>query len=398
MYTKSTLFLLLLLSLVAAPATWAQSKEMEHAAEALEEVAEKLSDKTGDIAEAIENAMEENSAELEEWAERYSEQWERWAERFEKRFNRWAEEQEDMWDDWAEEYGERWENWADKLEDENIDGEELSRLIQGNLEMLGEMPLGQMVEGLMKEGSEGFESAPWESLQDLQGMLQDAIKNSVDEVERRVERGEEELARMVQRRTRQMDVEQAEQETEIEFILPVIENQQQGLKAKRRILDNEAKNALNKIEDLIQNDDIDADELKAMLKKIVSTSKERARSGKEILKQRMQANEKANQKANARRAKAKEMRAKAQKKREETLRAHERAVANARAIRSDKAKASLKRTLDKMEEGDSPVAEIYKALRSEEAKLMQKSDKLEQLEKEIMKLRKEVEKMKSDKE
>ena len=382
MYSKLTLCLLLLSSFVAAPATWAQSEEVEDVAQALEEIAEQLNEKTGNIAEAIEKAMEENSDELEEWADRYSQQWERWAERFEKRFNRWAEEQEDMWDDWSAEYGGQWEQWADKLENENLEGKELSRVIQGNLEMLGEMPLGQMVEGILKEGAEGFESAPWESLHDLQGVLQDAIKNSVDEVERRVEQ-----------RTRQMAIEsnakQAEQESEIEFILPVIENQQEGLRTKRRTLDNDAKNALKKIEDAIQNDDLDADELKAMLKGIVNSSKERAlsaqQSGKQRFKQRTQAHEKANNNADARRAKVVEMREKALKNREKTRRAYEKAVGNSRAKRSNKAKASLKKTLDKLDDDESP-------------KLMQKSDELEELKKEIMKLRKEVEKMKSDKE
>ena len=416
MYQKLTMALMMLLLPAFVQTTGAQSDE-SHAAEAIEKMAESFQEKADHMAEAIESAMQENSAELEEWADRYSGQWEEWAEGFEKNFSRWAEEQEELWEEWAEEYSERWEDWAEQLEGNQLEGKDLDRLIKRNLEMLGEMPLGQMVDGLMKEGAEGFESAPWDSLGDLQNLLQDAVKKSVDEVERRMAAQQDEIAGMAEQLSREAQRNRAEQEVDLEYILPVIENQQQGLKAKRKILDNEARNALKKIEGILRSESVDASDLKRQLKKIIDSSKDRDKANGEDVQRRVREElersvrkrmdqdrrrmDQDRRRMEQNRRRMEQRRKRAEQDRTRVEQAYQQALETAKKQEkkrsSDAAKAKLKKTLESIDGDGKSVAEIYNALQAEEKKLLKKNDELEQLKQEIKKLRKEVEKMKSGK-
>ena len=137
----------------------------------------------------IESFIEENGEELEDWAERHAKAWEKWAEKFEKKMESWAEETEEEWEEWAEKYSGRWEKWADKLEADEIKGEELGELLESNLEMLGDMPLGELIEGALKNSLGELEDAPFESIDELGEIIGGAIEQSLGALESELEGG-----------------------------------------------------------------------------------------------------------------------------------------------------------------------------------------------------------------
>ncbi len=369
---------------LAAQSDEARALERERVAESVEDVADHLSREAEALGESLEQWVEENSEEMEAWAEKYSEQWESWAGQFERRFERWAADQEQVWDDWARQYSHRWEQWADQLENESVEPQELTRIIQHNLEMLGDMPLGQMLEGLLSEGAEGLESAPWASLHELQAMMQDSIEESVADAERKLARSQRE------QKLRTRPSEHGEIEDETEFILPVIENQQEGLKSKEKILAREAQAALKKIERRLAEGNIDAAELQAMMEEMVRES-ERA---KRDLDRRG-----AREVAEARRQRAEQERERAKRARRQA----ERAQAEAE-VRRNNAEKNLMRALelarDDAQEEESnrdALLRVFRALEAEERNIQAKNEELETLRREIKQLRREVEKLKSHK-
>lgn len=129
--------------------------------------------------EAIEDFFEESGEEIEEWAERHADAWESWAEKFEWKMERWAKETEEKWEKWADQYSGRWEKWGDKLEAGEIKGEELAKLMESNLEMLSDMPLGELIEGALKNSLGELEDAPFESLDELGEIVGGAIEQSL---------------------------------------------------------------------------------------------------------------------------------------------------------------------------------------------------------------------------
>ena len=164
-----------------------QEAELEEATEQIELVAEELEQAVEEIGERIEQWAEEHGEELEVWAEEYSGQWEEWAQGFETKMESWANEQEKVWEDWAEGYSQKWESWGEQLESGELSKEEMGELIERNLEMLGDMPIGPMIEGLMEQGMGGLKEAPWESLNDLKDMLEDSLEQSLQGIEEMAE-------------------------------------------------------------------------------------------------------------------------------------------------------------------------------------------------------------------
>jgi|GEM_PF-5603531 len=154
----------------------AQETTAEAALEQTVEVAEGIEA----VAERVEQWAEENSEEIEEWAERYSGQWEQWAERFEGKMERWAAQQESEWEKWAEDYSGEWESWGSQFDAGDFNSEETNELIERNLEMLSKMPLGQMVDGLLKEGVAELKDAPWESLGDLKDLFEESFNTRME--------------------------------------------------------------------------------------------------------------------------------------------------------------------------------------------------------------------------
>ncbi len=120
---------------------------------------------------------------MEEWAEEHAERWQEWAERFEGEWEQWAAGQEKAWEDWAERYAERWEDWGREMEGAEMDPDKLRELVDRNMEMLGRMPIQQLIEKAMESGRKNLDSAPWESLDGLQDMMADAIEKSLADLE-----------------------------------------------------------------------------------------------------------------------------------------------------------------------------------------------------------------------
>ena len=158
--------------------------------------------------------------------------------------NRWAKGQERVWERWADSYSGRWEKWSKTLESNQIDSFELEKIIEGNLEMLSDIPLGQLIDGALKEGLSHLEDAPWESIDGLQGMIRRSIDQSVELVEDeldgvgqrldRLDRAAREMAKAKAKRRvgRDGDIDEG-----IEFILPVDEGQPDSMDSKREAMD-----------------------------------------------------------------------------------------------------------------------------------------------------------------
>ena len=125
--------------------------------------------------------IEFNEEDIEAWAEKHAQEWEAWGEKFERNMESWAKKQEAHWEKWADSYSERWENWAEQLESGEFDGEEIEELVEKNLEMLSEMPLGQMVDQVLRDGVGELGDAPWESLGELSELAKSAMQQPLDE-------------------------------------------------------------------------------------------------------------------------------------------------------------------------------------------------------------------------
>ena len=134
----------------------------------------------------VEKWMNEHGQELESWAEKHASEWENWAEKFESHMENWAEGQEEHWEKWADQYSERWEAWGEKLESGEIDHDEIAGLVEQNLEMLSDIPLGDLIEGALKEGLGELENAPWESLGELHELVGGSVEHALEAMEHEV--------------------------------------------------------------------------------------------------------------------------------------------------------------------------------------------------------------------
>lgn len=366
--------------------TVAQDSESE-LAEAIEALVENLGEDGGEVGESIEEAIDKYSGELEEWAEKYSSDWEKWAEKFEKRMNRWAEDQEDIWEDWADAYGKKWERWAEELEGTEWDAEEVNEVIQKNLEMLGKMPLGELVEGVMKEGTKSFESAPWESLQDLQGMLQESIKRSVEETERRLARQTEKNRRS---KSKVDDVTE-----EMDLILPVIEEQQKSLKVKEKALSKEAAATLGLIKEKLAAGKTSRKDVEKLLELMNEQNQKRAELKNRFKKYRSQQIESAVKQKKL----AEQTRMKSEERLKQVLEARKSAERKLAAERNTKrAMLEFEKAAQNQKSAEEEALKsiILEKLEAEERKIQDKNDELEILRREVQRLKEEVRKLSKD--
>lgn len=355
-----------------------QENEIEEVAEAIEAIAEKFSDKADRFGKQIEVVLDENSDELEEWAEKYESQWEDWAEDLEERFESWAEHQEGIWEEWAQEYSHRWESWAEDLDEGEWEPEKVNRLIRRNLKMLGDMPLGDLVEGVIKEGTRGFESAPWESLSEIQNILQDSIERAVNETEARLER-----SKLLEAKSRARESED-DLEAEIDYILPVAENQREGVRAKEKALAVKAEGMLEKLGEKMAAGKATKKDVAELMKLIDLQNQQRKKAEFEKAKKRSKT-ETLKRKSDSR-----------IKNREREQRAR---VENARREAEKRLSDSLQRVREREESRNDDregtrrarLVEVLKSLQREEDKIKQKNQELEDLRKEIQRLRKDVE-------
>lgn len=356
--------------LFCGTATAQEEIEIEFDTEQIEQLAEELEAAAEQIGEQIEAWAEEHSEELEAWAERYSGQWEEWAEGFEKKMESWAEQQESVWEEWAESYSKKWEDWGSKLESGEFDPDEMGELIERNLEMLSEMPLGPMIEGLMKEGVGELKNAPWESLNDLQDLFQDSLEQSLKGMEGMAEEGvdSERLARSS------------------DDFKGALEKMRKGLDVKLKRLDGDAEKKLGKLMKLLEDTDL-TDEQRDKIRKAAETIKDatarRAVEMKDKAKASYERAMVAEKKAQAARRKTK---AKGSDSESEALNKFNEAL-KARAKASEK-KAKAER--------DAKESFIRDAKKKRES-VKSKESELDALRAEIKKLREEVKKLKKDK-
>lgn len=133
-----------------------------------------------------EQQLEAAAAKIEAWAAEHSDQWESWAEKFEQKMEKWADSQENQWEKWADDYSEQWEDWAEKIESGEIKPEEIEKLVQANLKMLNEMPLGKMIDGALKEGLGELKNMPIEHLGELHELIGGSLEQALGAMEKEI--------------------------------------------------------------------------------------------------------------------------------------------------------------------------------------------------------------------
>lgn len=387
-----------------------EKEDIQEVVESVEEIADEIEEQVEEIGEAIEEWMEENSEEIEEWVEQHGGDWGEWAEEFEKKMNRWAKGQERVWERWADSYSGRWEKWSKTLESNQIDSFELEKIIEGNLEMLSDIPLGQLIDGALKEGLSHLEDAPWESIDGLQGMIRRSIDQSVELVEDeldgvgqrldRLDRAAREMAKAKAKRRvgRDGDIDEG-----IEFILPVDEGQPDSMDSKREAMDLQSAEKMKELQQLLKNKDADwkdaeaiiqemrkIKKAKANLQKKNGTSQDRERARKEAIgNARRLAEARLNQRSNNVRSGA----AKDGKQDPEK--------SNAKAkVREKRLERLLKRFEETQAENESSresLKKIYQQLIKEEKKINSKDAMIEDLKEQIKVLSREIKDLKKGK-
>ena len=212
-----------------------------------------------EVGEAIEQWLRDNSEELESWSEEYGDRWGAWAKRFEKKISRWAKSHERDWNDWSKEYSDRLEAWSRKLESDELEVDQLGKLIENNIEMLSDIPLGKLIDGALKEGLSQLEDAPWDSIDDLQSMIRRSIEQSVEKAE--------ELADRVDRLNAAERPERRRgdrQEGDTEFILPVDGKSQRGNESKRSAIKSEL-DRKKELRELLNNKNTDWEDVEKVI-------------------------------------------------------------------------------------------------------------------------------------
>lgn len=149
----------------------------------IEEVTEHVAEVGEEFSEALEKWMKQHSGELEQWSKEHGQEWARWGQRLERRLEKWSDEQEKHWQSWAANYESRMQGIAQQLEQNELSGDEVSKLVETNLKLLSEIPLGQMIQQGIREGASELESAPWQSLDDLSRIAGDAVADSLESAE-----------------------------------------------------------------------------------------------------------------------------------------------------------------------------------------------------------------------
>ena len=291
------------------------------------------------------------------------------------------------WEDWAESYSGKWERWAEAMDSGEWDPEQIGQLVQKNLEMLGDMPLGDLVEGMVEKGVKGMEDAPWESLQDLQFMLQDSIKQSVAETERRFA-GEKEKYNFWRQKNKSI---RRDVDKDAEYILPVIENQQENLQRKEKALSDMAEDLMAALKEKVNSGDLEDDNIESLLKMVAKQKSQRKELRKqqqalEIQKQQIRRFEKENKTAalvkqdlEARRKQVEQARREAEKR-------------LSRSLEQVKERETLEEP-DRLNIDKKRLERLLKAFEAEERKLKRKNDELEQLRNEVRQLREELKAM-----
>jgi hypothetical protein len=271
----------------------------------------------------------------------------------------WAENQEEHWEKWADSYSEHWEDWAEKLESGEFDPKELNELLENNLEMLGEMPLGDMIEGALKEGLGELENAPFESLGELSELVGGALEQSLEKMEHELSgvAASEMRAKLSGLKTNELK--------------NALHHLRHALDAKQTEMDKNAAEHIHELDKLMKKDGE------------WELSKRNAAEARELADLKMMAEKVAQQ----RKTVEKQARAMAQDRK--ALQA----VAEAQ-LQAQLAKKNQLQGKKKQEVFEETIRTLYEDLKEEKEELSQKKSEIESMRREIELLRKEVERMK----
>ena len=164
------------------------SEVVQDASEAVEDTMDEVVDHVAEVGEefskALEKWMKRHSGELEGWSEEHGDQWTKWADQLEERVEKWSVDQEKQWKSWADHYEEEMGALSKQLKKNELSTEDVGNLVETNLRLLGEIPIGQMIQQGIREGARELESAPWESLNDLSRIAGNAASESVEAAEK----------------------------------------------------------------------------------------------------------------------------------------------------------------------------------------------------------------------
>jgi len=163
---------------------YAQDNIEEELTQRLEDASEVVQDASEAVEDTIDEVVERHSGELENWSEENGDQWNEWAQRLEQRVEKWSVDQEKQWKSWADHYENEMADLSEKLEKDELSSDDVGDLIETNLRLLGEIPIGQMIQQGLREGARELESAPWKSLNDLSRIAGDAASDSVESAEK----------------------------------------------------------------------------------------------------------------------------------------------------------------------------------------------------------------------
>jgi len=154
----------------------------EDIGEELEQLLKQLDTTAGKIGQKFERWAEENAEELEAWSEKHGAKWEKFGERFGQTMESIADDQEGIWSRWAKRYERDLKRWEQDLQSDELSAENIGRFVDDNLEALSRMPLGQLVDQALEDGIGELRKAPWDSLEELGLLAQDALQEPVDEL------------------------------------------------------------------------------------------------------------------------------------------------------------------------------------------------------------------------
>ena len=352
--------------------------------------------------------VEVDSEQIEAWAEKHAGEWESWAEKFEQKMEKWAAGQEKQWESWADNYSEQWEGWAEKIESGEIKPEEIQQLVEKKLKMLKDMPLGDMIEGALKEGLGELENMPIESLGELHELVGGSLEQALKTMEKEISD------------TAGVEIKKAIGELETGEFKKAIELLQNSIQVQQRQIDGEAKEKIMQLKTLLK----DKGNLNAKQRDEISSALEREivdaiTAGKNQLDEAMKAQRgqlKAQESARAMQAKAmkevaekmaggrkKAMAARemAEAKRAEALAKQAELMAKKATELANQKKAASAKARTKSNEGsdrDKKTIEAYLSeAENQQANLKEKDAAIEAMRREIRELRKEVERMKKSK-
>ena len=413
-YLASLSMQALLLAMLPASCVFAQESVEESVEQLADEIGEAIESwvEENDIEEigeefgdAIENWLKENSEELNAWSNEHGSRWEAWAERFEKKMSRWAKSQERDWDEWSKEYSDRLERWSRKLESDDLEADQLGELIEDNIKMLSDIPLGKLIDGALKQGLSQLEDAPWDSFDDLQSMIRRSIKQSVEKAEEMADRADK-LNEERHGRTEQLRRDN-QQENELEFLLPVDGQSQRDAKSRRSGIKSASDEKKSKLQELLNDKNTDWKDVEKIIAEMRKLKEDKQRD--EV--KRSAENSSANQRVERARAARKEAIERARQAAEDRLqgRGDQRQRQLDRGRQAKSADKSLEeRRLEKLvnqfvktqkENAASreSLQKIYQQLEMEKRKIDIKDEAIEEMKNQIQSLVKEIEKLKKNK-